>query len=159
MTTIKIAFHIQTVTVLFFTTLCQEQQRKRACLYFVDQSSWLHLLHAHMYRICVDSVGQNPSSLSRRSSYFMQDWAEPQGPPSTSGPCEFGFPAGKHTALSQDWAIANCAVTCPVSEWLPDSSSNFGLLALCPFPGGIVQCVPGKDCFPWAIKLILKCFY
>lgn len=70
MTAIKIAFYIQTATVLFFTTLCQQQQRKRACLYFVDKSSWLHLLHAHMYRHSVDSAGQDPSSLSQ-SSYFM----------------------------------------------------------------------------------------
>lgn len=158
MITIKIAFYIWAATVLFFTTLCQQQQRRRSCLYFVDKSSWLHLLHAHMYRHSADSVGQDPSRLSRRSSYFMQDWAEAQGPPSTSGPCELEFPAGKHTALSQDWAIAHCAVTRPVSEWFPDSSSNFKLFGIMPFPWGNDAVCAWERLFSMSNKINFKRF-
>jgi len=35
----KTAFSTQTVTVLFLTTLCQQQQRERAHLYFVDRAA------------------------------------------------------------------------------------------------------------------------
>ena len=137
----------------FMSTAAEEMSMSLLC----RQSCWLRLLHAHTHRVFVDR--QDPSCVSQSSSYFMQKGQSPQGPPSISSSCELGFPAGKHKALSQDWATAHCAVAHPVSEHFPDSSSNFGLLAVCPFPGGIMQCVPGKDYAPWAIKLILRCFY
>lgn len=144
----KTAFYIQAVTVLFLTAFCRQQQRKWACIHFIDRAAdyicWIHMQTESL------QAGKKPFLCKSEQWLIHVRLCRV----SRAHPASITCILCRET-YSTVTGPSYCTLCCCASSFRAVSGQQqwHRALSTTALLWGIT-CVPGKDYSPWAIKLI-----